>query len=81
MCEPSVMIAVSSIHRKEAIEATSFAIDAIKSSVAIWKKVRSFSCIHTLKTDALHGILFYSLQEMYAEGNGEWKQNKECEWT
>ncbi len=39
MCEPSVMIAVSSVHRKEAIEATSYAIDAIKSSVAVWKKV------------------------------------------
>lgn len=41
VCEPSVMIAVSSAHRKEAIESTSYAIDAIKSSVAIWKKVRS----------------------------------------
>ncbi len=42
MCEPSVMIAVSSVHRKEAIEATSYAIDAIKSSVAVWKKVNLF---------------------------------------
>lgn len=36
--EPSVIIAVSAVHRKEALEATSFAIDAIKSSLAIWKK-------------------------------------------
>ncbi len=40
VCEPSVIIAVSSVHRKEAIEATSYAIDAIKSSVTVWKKVR-----------------------------------------
>ena len=33
------MIAVSATHRREAIEATSFAIDAVKSSTTIWKKV------------------------------------------
>ncbi|XP_064391302.1 molybdopterin synthase catalytic subunit-like [Halichondria panicea] len=57
VCEPSVIIAVSSVHRKEAIEATSYAIDAVKSSVTVWKK------------------------EVYAEGEGEWKENKECRWT
>ena len=36
-----MIIAVSAVHRKEALEATSFTIDAIKSSVAIWKKVGS----------------------------------------
>lgn len=54
--EASVIIAVSSEHRREAIDAVSFAIDAVKSSTAIWKK------------------------ELYAEGTGEWKENKECAW-
>ena len=40
--EPSVIIAVSSEHRREAIEAVSFAIDAVKSSTAIWKKVGDY---------------------------------------
>lgn len=42
--EMSVIIAVSATHRKEAIQATSFAIDAIKSSLTIWKKV--FQTLH-----------------------------------
>ena len=39
--EASVIIAVSSTHRKEAIEAVAFAIDAVKSTATIWKKVHS----------------------------------------
>ena len=38
--EASVMIAASSEHRKEAIEAVAHAIDAVKSTATIWKKVR-----------------------------------------
>lgn len=38
--EASVAIAVSSPHRKEALEATAYAIDTIKAKVPIWKKVR-----------------------------------------
>lgn len=37
--EASVAIAVSSPHRKEALEAAHYAIDAIKANVPIWKKV------------------------------------------
>lgn len=36
--EASVVIAVSSIHRKEAFEACRYAIDALKKQVPIWKK-------------------------------------------
>mmetsp|Transcript_27524 Transcript_27524/g.61491 ORF Transcript_27524/g.61491 Transcript_27524/m.61491 type:complete len:184 (+) Transcript_27524:136-687(+) len=36
--EASVIIAVSSAHRREAIEATHFAIDTLKATVPIWKK-------------------------------------------
>ena len=40
--EASVMIAASSEHRKEAIEAVAHAIDAVKSTATIWKKVKTF---------------------------------------
>jgi molybdopterin synthase catalytic subunit len=36
--EASVIIAVSSVHRKESLEAVQFAIDELKASVPIWKK-------------------------------------------
>lgn len=36
--EPSVAVAVSSEHRKEAFEACKYAIDEIKTKVPIWKK-------------------------------------------
>ncbi|XP_065177693.1 molybdopterin synthase catalytic subunit-like [Sycon ciliatum] len=36
--EASVMIAISSCHRKESLEAVSYAIDALKANVPIWKK-------------------------------------------
>ena len=36
--ESSVMIAVSSPHRREAIEACHFAIDTLKETVPVWKK-------------------------------------------
>ena len=36
--EASVVIAVSSAHRKEALEAVHFAIDDLKATVPIWKK-------------------------------------------
>lgn len=37
--EASVVIAVSAAHRREAIEAVHFAIDELKRTVPIWKKV------------------------------------------
>ncbi|XP_060073588.1 molybdopterin synthase catalytic subunit-like [Ylistrum balloti] len=36
--EASIIIAVSSPHRKESLEAVSFAIDTVKAVVPIWKK-------------------------------------------
>ena len=36
--EPSVVIAVSAPHRKEAFEACRFTIDTLKESIPIWKK-------------------------------------------
>ena len=36
--EPSVAVAVSSEHRKEAFEACKYGIDEIKTKVPIWKK-------------------------------------------
>ena len=42
--EPSIIIAASSEHRKEAIDAVAFAIDAVKSSTTVWKKVRIWVC-------------------------------------
>jgi len=36
--EISVVIAVSAVHRKEALEACHFAIDQLKARVPIWKK-------------------------------------------
>ncbi|XP_047474206.1 molybdopterin synthase catalytic subunit-like [Penaeus chinensis] len=36
--ESSVIIAVSSTHRRESLEATSFLIDELKARVPIWKK-------------------------------------------
>ncbi len=38
LLEKAVIIAVSSVHRKEAFEACEFCIDRLKESVPIWKK-------------------------------------------
>merc|ERR1711956_77351 len=37
-CEASVIIAISSAHRKASLEALHFAIDELKATVPIWKK-------------------------------------------
>ena len=36
--EASIIVAVSSVHRKEALAATTFLMDTIKARVPIWKK-------------------------------------------
>lgn len=36
--EASIVIAISSPHRQESLQAVQFAIDAVKTSVPIWKK-------------------------------------------
>lgn len=48
-----MIIAISSAHRKESLEATHYAIDAIKAKVPIWKKVNTY--ISHLCTDSLNG--------------------------
>ena len=37
--EASIVIAVSSAHRKESLEAVQYGIDTLKATVPIWKKV------------------------------------------
>ena len=37
--EESIVIAISSPHRKESLEAVNFCIDEVKKMVPIWKKV------------------------------------------
>jgi molybdopterin synthase catalytic subunit len=54
--EASVAIAVSSPHRKEALEATAYAIDTIKAKVPIWKKVRHTHMWYTGKKNGEGGI-------------------------
>jgi len=36
--EASIVIAISSEHRRESLEAVHYAIDTLKASVPIWKK-------------------------------------------
>lgn len=40
--EASIIIAVSSAHRAESLQAVSYAIDTLKAKVPIWKKVRKY---------------------------------------
>lgn len=40
--EASVIIAVSSAHRKNSLEATQYCIDNLKATVPIWKKVVTY---------------------------------------
>lgn len=39
--EASVIIAISSVHRKDSLQAVEFAIDTLKATVPIWKLVRA----------------------------------------
>ena len=39
MMEASVIIAISSPHRKASLDAVQYAIDTLKAAVLIWKKV------------------------------------------
>ena len=53
------MIAVSSEHRKEAIEATAFVIEAVKRTATIWKKVHCE--INTITTYYVFNLLCYCI--------------------
>lgn len=55
MCgEASVVIAVSSAHRAEALEAVQFAINELKATVPIWKKEVYGEDGYTWKANAEH---------------------------
>jgi len=55
--QASVVIAISSPHRQDALQAVEYCIERLKATAPIWKK------------------------EIYSEGEGQWKANKECTWT
>ncbi len=40
LTESSVIVAISSPHRNESLEAVHYAIDTLKATVPIWKKVK-----------------------------------------
>lgn len=49
--EASVIIAISSVHRKDSLEAVEYAINTLKATVPIWKLVgieRQFTALCTL---------------------------------
>jgi len=65
--EASIVVAISSEHRKESLEAVHFAIDALKAAVPIWKKeVYADDKNLTAKTNG--------------DENSAWKANQECFW-
>ena len=45
--EASVVIAISSVHRKDSLEAVQYCIDTLKATVPIWKKVQLQNNIYT----------------------------------
>ena len=76
--EASVVVAASSVHRREAMAAVQFGIDTLKARVPIWKTVA-----HNARTFAPLAIVLCSCislfaQEVYAEGPSQWKVNCEC---
>lgn len=55
--QASVVIAISSPHRRDALQAVEHCIERLKAIAPIWKK------------------------EVYSDGAGQWKANKECQWA
>uniref|UniRef100_K1PRU4 Molybdopterin synthase catalytic subunit n=1 Tax=Magallana gigas TaxID=29159 RepID=K1PRU4_MAGGI len=51
--EASIVIAISSPHRKESLQAVEYAIDTLKATVPIWKKM---SHPAGRKTKSVHGV-------------------------
>ena len=82
--EASVMIAVSSEHRKEALEAVSYAIDRVKCTATIWKKAMIIHVYILLFTHHMYimSCMFTCMlmQEVYEDEDEQWKENKECVW-
>ena len=80
------MIAVSSEHRKAALEAVSYAIDRVKCTATIWKKAM---IIHVyillfMYTSHVYYVMYVHtcmlMQEVYEDEDEQWKENKECVW-
>jgi len=67
--ESSIVIAISSAHRKESLEAVHFAIDELKATVPIWKKE-----FYLEDTEAIQS------QSEFPGENSAWKANDECQW-
>jgi molybdopterin synthase catalytic subunit len=67
--EASIVVAISSEHRKESLEAVQHAIDALKGSVPIWKK-------EVYDEGDSSGIN----NNGNLEAAAAWKANKECSW-
>ena len=68
------MIAISSKHRKESLEAVHLAIDTMKSTVPIWKKevYDSQSISYEGESENENPLL---------SDLSTWKANKECFWN
>jgi molybdopterin synthase catalytic subunit len=53
----SVLIAVSSPHRTESLKAVEFAINELKKTVPIWKKVcNNYECTHDVELQVLSSL-------------------------
>ena len=80
--EPSVIIAVSSAHRKESLEASIlqflFEKKSRKNSPSegrlLWQAVH-------FAIDKLKATVPIWKKEVYADGEPAWKENKECMWS
>jgi len=68
--EASIVVAISSEHRRESLEAVHFAIDALKAAVPIWKK-EVYAGDQELTSNSDSGM---------ADENSAWKANQECFW-
>jgi len=69
--EASIIVAISSEHRKESLEAVHYAIDALKASVPIWKK-------EVYDIDDESGV---NNNGGETSNIAAWKANQECFWT
>jgi len=58
--EASVVMAISSVHRKDSLEAVHYCIDALKASIPIWKQV-IFSLAYFIERIMLNYEYLYSL--------------------
>jgi len=56
--EASVVMAISSVHRKDSLDAIHYCIDAMKASVPIWKQV--VCCLTSSKRITLNYEYLYS---------------------